>query len=288
MYQGGIEDFLKSNTGLDYRGKVKLIFTSPPYPLNRKKRYGNRQGQDYVNWIAELASSFRDLLDDDGSIVIEIGNSWNRGEPTMSTLALEALLAFRKKGDLHLCQQFVCHNPARLPSPAQWVTIERIRVKDSFTHVWWMAPTPRPAADNSRVLKTYSRSMKELLRKQKYNPGKRPSEHHIGDGSFLKDNGGAIPPNVLIHANTTNDDYLRYCKHHRLAPHPARMPVGLAEFFIKFLTVRRNLVLDPFAGSNVTGAACEALGRRWIGVELNDSYIKGSMSRFNGAARRPS
>lgn len=285
MYRGKIEDFLRSDVGLDYRGRIKLIFTSPPYPLNRKKRYGNLQGQDYVDWIAELAPSFRDLLHDEGSIVIEIGNSWNSGEPTMSTLALEALLAFLRRAELHLCQQFVCYNPARLPSPTQWVNVERIRVKDSFTHVWWMSPTAKPAADNSRVLNGYSKSMKELLRRQKYNAGKRPSQHHIGKASFLNDNGGAIPSNVLTFANTASDHYLRHCKERDLTPHPARMPPGLAEFFIKFLTVKRNLVLDPFAGSNVTGAAAESLGRRWVGVEAEAGYINGSISRFKSVVR---
>lgn len=285
MYLGKIENFVSSDAGLDYRGKVKLIFTSPPYPLNRKKRYGNLQGKDYVDWIAGLAPRFRDLLHDDGSIVMEIGNSWNVGEPTMATLALEALLAFLRKGELRLCQQFVCYNPARLPSPVQWVNVERIRVKDSFTHVWWMSPTAKPAADNTRVLNGYSKSMRELLRRQTYNAGKRPSEHDIGKRSFLKDNGGAIPSNVLTFANTMSDDYLRHCKEHGLTPHPARMPLGLAEFFIKFLTVKRNLVLDPFAGSNVTGAAAETLARRWVGVEANANYITGSMSRFKCAVR---
>ena len=70
---------------------------------------------------------------------MEIGNAWESGRPTMSTLSLRALLAFLEAGGLHLCQQFISHNPARIPSPAQWVTVERIRVKDSFTNVWWMS-----------------------------------------------------------------------------------------------------------------------------------------------------
>lgn len=285
MYRGKIEEFLDSNVGLDCRGKVKLIFTSPPYPLNRKKRYGNLQGQDYIDWIAGLAPRFRDLLHDQGSIVMEIGNSWNPGEPTMATLAIEALLTLLREGDFFLCQQFVCYNPARLPSPAQWVNIERIRVKDSFTHLWWMSPTPRPVADNRRVLKDYSESMKELLHRGTYNAGKRPSEHNIGQTSFLTDNGGAIPSNVLRFSNTTSGEYLRRCKESGFVPHPARMPAGLAEFFIKFLTVKRNLVFDPFAGSNITGASAEGLGRRWIGVEPNTNYIEGSMTRFDDPVR---
>jgi site-specific DNA-methyltransferase (cytosine-N4-specific) len=58
------------------------------------------------------------------------------------------------------------------------------------------------------------------------------------------------------------------------------MAAGLAEFFIRFLTVPRNLVLDPFAGSNVTGAVADRLKRRWICVEPDEEYLRGSLGRF--------
>ena len=84
----------------------------------------------------------------------------------MSTLALKALLAFLEAGQLTLCQQFVWNNPAKLPGPAQWVNIERIRLKDAYTHLWWMSTTDRPYADNRQVLTEYSESMKDLLTRQ--------------------------------------------------------------------------------------------------------------------------
>lgn len=281
IFHSTIEDFLDSEEAESLRHKVQLIFTSPPYPLNTKKKYGNLQGQEYVEWLANLAPQFTKLLKKDGSIVIEIGNSWVPGEPLMSTLALESLLEFLKRGNLNLCQQFISHNPARLPGPAQWVNVERIRAKDSFTHVWWMSPSTRPLADNRNVLQAYSKAMQGLLKRQKYNAGNRPSEHRIGEKSFLSNHGGAIPSNVLTFSNTTSGDaYLEYCRKHNLKPHPARMPAGLAEFFIRFLTKKRNLVLDPFGGSNITGAAAEALKRRWITIEPNHNYIDSSWGRF--------
>jgi site-specific DNA-methyltransferase (cytosine-N4-specific) len=199
----------------------------------------------------------------------------------MSTLGLEALLGFKKRGDLVLCQQFVWHNPARLPTPIEWVNKRRIRVKDSYTHVWWLAKGDHPVANNRRVLVPYSGSMRSLLKTGKYNSGKRPSEHNIGATSFLKDNGGAIPSNVLSISNTEGGDaYHAYCRSHGIKPHPARMPVALAEFFVKFLTRPGDLVLDPFAGSNTTGAAAERHGRRWVVVEAEPDFIDGSRGRF--------
>ena len=281
MYQGTIEAFLDSTIGRRLRGKVQLIFTSPPYPLNRKKRYGNLQNGEYMKWLSDLAPRLTELLKPDGSIVVELGNSWTRRSPTMSTLSLETLMAFRQRGGLHLCQQFICHNPTTLPSPVQWVNRERIRVKDAFTSLWWMSPSERPFADNRRVLKPYSVQMERLLKTQHYNAGERPSQHKIGARSFLNDNGGAIPSNVLTVANTSsNDAYLRYCRQRGAVPHPARMPTSVPEFFIRFLTKARHLVLDPFCGSNSTGSTAEQLKRRWIGIEPNPSYIKSSIGRF--------
>ena len=279
---GLAEDVLESSPITNsIRGNVDLIFTSPPFPLTRKKRYGNKQGDEYVNWLAGFAPIFKKVLKPNGSIVLELGNAWEPGRPVMSTLALKAMLAFLDRGGFALCQQFVWYNPARLPSPAQWVNIERIRVKDAYTHLWWMAITDRPYADNRQILKKYSESMERLLERKTYNCGKRPSGHHIGKNSFLKKNDGAIPSNLIKLANTQGQsNYLNYCRVHKLEPHPARMPKGLAEFFIKFLTKPNELVLDPFAGSNTTGEAAESLGRRWLAIEPNEGYLDGSKGRF--------
>jgi site-specific DNA-methyltransferase (cytosine-N4-specific) len=281
MYVSLIESFLDSEAGRKLRGSVQMIFTSPPFPLNRKKKYGNKTGEEYLGWLRDLAPRLTELLTPDGSIVMELGNAWEPGAPVMSTLALEAFLAFKEAGKLKLCQQFVCHNPARLPSPAQWVNVERIRVKDSFTHVWWMSPTERPKADNRNVLTEYSQEMKELLARRSYNGGRRPSGHLIGQESFFKDNGGAIPPNVFVYSNTTSTGrYREYCREHELKPHPAPMQMEMVRFFVKMLTDPGDLVLDPFGGSNSTGAVAEDLGRRWIAIEPNREYVSGSKGRF--------
>jgi site-specific DNA-methyltransferase (cytosine-N4-specific) len=212
----------------------------------------------------------------------------------MSTLPLEALMAFKKAAKLHLCQHVICHNPARLPSPAAWVNIKRVRLKDSFTHVWWMSKSPNPKADNREVLTPYRDDMKKLLKEQRYNSGMRPSGHVISKTGFLTDHGGSIganvvdfedeksiPESLLSFAGTKWDaKYRDYCARFGLDVHPARMQTMLSAFFIKFLTSEKDLVLDPFAGSNTTGATAEVLKRRWIGVEASEKYARGSRGRF--------
>jgi site-specific DNA-methyltransferase (cytosine-N4-specific) len=284
MLHGKSDEILADGSITRLEGKVNLIFTSPPFPLNRKKRYGNETGEAYIEWLCAFGPLFKKMLAPDGSIVVEMGNSWEPGLPVMSTLALRTLLEFQQKNDLHLCQEFIWHNPAKLPSPAQWVNVERSRVKDSFTKLWWMSPTAKPKASNQRVLQEYSKAMKALLSRGTYNAGKRPSEHDISETAFLRDNGGAIPSNVLTYANTQNgDSYQAFCRENKLLLHPARMPMELARFFIKFLTNVGDLVLDPFGGSNTTGAAAEGLDRFWLSIEASENYIKGSRGRFVGS-----
>ena len=171
MLHGKSDDILAGGSLARFEGKVNLIFTSPPFPLKRKKRYGNETGEAYVKWLCAFGPLFKKMLAPRGSIVVEMGNSWLPGVPLMSTLALRALLEFQEKNELDLCQEFICHNPARLPSPAQWVNVERSRVKDSFTRLWWMASTEKPKANNQRVLQDYSKAMKTLLKRGTYNSG---------------------------------------------------------------------------------------------------------------------
>lgn len=296
---GRTEDLLDSPALDEYRGRVQLVFTSPPFPLLRKKKYGNRTGDEYAAWLAGLAIPLTKFLTPTGSIVLELGNGWNPGTPTVSTIGIKALLAFQEEAGLHLCQEFICYNPARLPTPAEWVAVRRERVKDAFTRVWWLSPTPTPKADNRRVLTEYSGAMRKLLQRGTYSSGRRPSEHKVGVKSFLADNGGAIPPNVLVPPESetptepqavlpipntaSRGGYHEKCRAQNVARHPAAMPEPLVEFFVRFLTDPGELVLDPFAGSNTTGAVAEGLGREWLGIEADADYAAASRVRFAAA-----
>lgn len=281
LYLGDCEKVINAYLKTQNEQKANLIFTSPPFPLSRAKRYGNMNGEEYLQWFANLAPLLRDILTDDGSIVVEIGNAWEKGVPEYSTLPMEALLKFKEQGNLCLCQEFIHYNPSALPAPIEWVNKKRVRVKDAFTRIWWLSKTTHPKADNRKVLVEYSKQMQKLIKNKKYNFGRRPSEHVIGKNSFAINNGGAIPANVIIAANTVGKGaYFDYCRENALDVHPARMPREIPEFFIKFLTDENDLVLDPFAGSNITGAVAEQLNRKWLGIEINHIYAEGSKGRF--------
>lgn len=269
-------------------------------------------GDRYLKWFTDLAPIFAEMLAEDGSIVIEMGNGWEPNRPVQSLLPLKALMSFveNSQSGLRLIQQFVCYNPSRLPSPAQWVTINRMRTVDSFTNIWWIAKSDLPKADNSKVLRPYSSSMLNLLSRGAFNAGKRPSGHDVSEAGFLRNCGGSIahnffeledmdskrkvrlpePFNAFSLSNTiSNDFFTRTCKERGIKkPHPARMQMGLAAFFIQYLTERGDWVLDPFAGSNTTGYAAARLGRRWIAIEAREEYVEQSRIRFEDPALKNS
>lgn len=281
---------------------IDLICTSPPFALLRQKAYGNVAASEYIKWFLQFAHEFKRILKFKGSLVIDIGGTWTRGFPVRSLYHYELMLRLcqaEKDGGcgFFLSQELYWYNPAKLPTPAEWVTVRRERVKDAVNTVWWLSPSEHPKANNRRVLKPYSESQKVLM-KNGYKPKMRPSEHDISD-KFGKDNGGAIPPNifsdteceggigdpvpvnVIAASNTSSNDYYQTrCRKEGIKPHPARFPAALPEFVISLTTEEGDLVLDPFAGSNTTGAVAEKLKRHWLSFEIEENYLKGSKFRF--------
>jgi DNA modification methylase len=274
-------------------GKVNLVITSPPYALHFKKEYGNKSKKEYVEWFLPFAVEIHRILSEDGSFVLNIGGSYNPGTPTRSLYHFKLLIALVEQVGFHLAQECFWYNPAKMPVPAEWVTVRRIRVRDSVEYVWWLSKTAWPKASNLSVLKEYSEDMIRLNRSG-VRETVRPSGHVIRE-SFDKINaGGAIPTNVSeadlaefpetmlkMGNNAANDSYTKQCKDGGIKIHPARFPALLPKFFIKLLTCPNDLVVDPFAGSNTTGAVAESLKRRWLAIEAIEEYLKASTFRFD-------
>lgn len=258
---------------------VNLIVTSPPYALHFKKEYGNVDKAAYVEWFRPFAAEIRRVLTDDGSFVLNIGGSYNAGSPTRSLYHFRLLLMLCDELGFHLAQECFWYNPAKLPTPAEWVNVRRVRIKDAVEYVFWLSKSPFPKANNRHVLTEYSPDMKRLLERG-YRAKQRPSGHNI-TAKFQQDRGGAIPPNLIERGNNeSNSAYIRRCAETGQKAHPARFPAALPEFFIRFLTEAEDVVLDPFAGSNTTGAVAESLARRWLAFEIEPRYVDNARLRF--------
>jgi len=266
------------------RGSVNLVLTSPPYALHFKKEYGNADQSEYVDWFLPFAREIKRVLKDDGSFVLNVGGAWTPGAPLRSLYHYRLLLALCDDIGFNLCQEFFWYNPAKMPAPAEWVNVRRIRVKDSVEYIFWLSVSPHAKADNTQVLLEYSPDMRRLI-KRGVKQTVRPSGHNI-KGSFAADKGGSIPPNLIECGNNeSNSFYIKESKRLGNKIHPARFPAALPAFFIKFLTQPGDSVVDPFAGSNTTGWVAESLGRRWIAIERDRGYADDSALRFADASQ---
>ncbi len=268
---------------------VNLVFTSPPYALHFKKEYGNVDKDQYVRWFLDFGREIKRILREDGSFVLNIGGSYNKGSPTRSVYHYKLLVALVEELGFHLAQECFWYNPAKMPMPAEWVTVRRIRIKDAVEYVWWFSKSPWPKANNRRVLKPYSADMVRLNQRG-VRATVRPSGHNITADFDKMAAGGSIPGNVVEELfsdsmlkfgnNSANDSYTLRCKEVGLKIHPARFPAALPEFFVKLLTDEGDLVVDPFAGSNTTGEVAQRLRRRWIAADEVTEYLEGSKFRF--------
>lgn len=261
---------------------IDLVMTSPPFALLREKSYGNVEQEAYIDWLFAFCRKVHRVLSPQGSFVIDLGGAYQSKRPVRSLYNYRILIKLCDQLDFRLAEEFFWHNPSKLPSPIEWVNKRKIRAKDSVNTVWWLSKTDYPKANVSNVLVPYSERMKKLHENPEkyYKPKARPSGHDIGSG-FATNNGGAIPSNLLQIPNSeSNSRYIQLCKAVGIAAHPARFPQKLPRFFINFLTDPGDTVLDIFAGSNTTGAAAEALRRRWIAFEQNPSYLAASAFRF--------
>lgn len=261
---------------------LDLVMTSPPFALQRQKAYGNKDQTEYLDWLMDFAGLVHAKLKPTGSLVMDVGGAYQKGVPARSLYHLRLPIRFCDEIGFFLAEDFYWFNPAKLPSPIEWVNKRKIRTKDSVNNLWWFSKTEWPKADVRKVLAPYSDRMKKLIEDPAkfYTPGMRPSGHDISAG-FGKDNGGAIPSNLLQIPNTeSNGDYVAGCKLVGADRHPARFPAKLPEFFIRFLTDPGDTVLDIFAGSNTTGAVAEIEGRRWLAFEERADYLAASIFRF--------
>ncbi|WP_270270413.1 DNA-methyltransferase [Enterocloster clostridioformis] len=265
---------------------INLVITSPPFALQRKKAYGNEEQETYVDWLCEFGELVYKKLRDDGSFVIDIGGAYEKGEPSYSLYQFKTLIKLCDEIGFKLAQPFYWHNSSALPAPIEWVNKRKLRAKTSVNTIWWLCKNPRQCkADVTKVLVPYSSRMQRLINNPddyiKGDSVERPSGHVLKKSSWSKDNGGAIPSNMLQFPNSeSNSQYLRYCKSLKIKGHPARFPMALPEFFIKFLTDEGDLVVDIFGGSNTTGMTAEKLSRKWKSFELSKEYVANSVFRF--------
>ena len=244
-------------------GEIDLVVTSPPYALHFKKEYGNADQKQYVAWFLPFAREIRRILRPEGSFVLNVGGAWTPGAPSVPSI----ISAY--------CSRFVT-TWASTSAKSSSGTIRRrclprrmgVRASNpgqGFGRVHLLAVGVGFSQGGQRE------SPASLLQGHgaAHQAGHKADEATVRSQhqtDVLTRSGRAIPANIITCGNNeSNSSYIKQSKKLGQNLPSARFPAELPRFFIEFLTDHDDLVLDPFAGSNTTGAVAEQLGRRVAG-----------------------
>ena len=114
-------------------GSINLVVTSPPFALQRKKEYGNRDQAEYTDWLLEFAALVHRKLTADGSFVLDLGGAYRKGVPARSLYNFRVLIRLCDEIGFYLAEDFYWFNPSKLPSPIEWVNKRKLRAKDAVS-----------------------------------------------------------------------------------------------------------------------------------------------------------
>jgi site-specific DNA-methyltransferase (cytosine-N4-specific) len=266
-------------------GSVQLLLTSSPYPLVRNRDYDNGAWGParFMDTMLTHCDAMKQKLTANGSMVLNLGNCYNPGSPTLNTYQEELVIALRNMG-YWLCGKQTWFNPGK-PKTTSYVTKTRERLGLGTEVYFWFSPSQHPKASNLNVLEPYSeRHLRTIAAGgQRFNGLSGSRQGHPGL-RYRTDNGGRIPFDFIqCGSEGPSGPYGRYCKARGLPLHPARMPARPANFWIRFTTDPGDVVADPFGGSLQVAAQAEALGRHFFTSDYTLEYLRGGTSRFHDA-----
>ena len=213
-----------------------------------------------------LCGEFARLLSSDGSLLLEVSRTWLPGGLVRNPFPYELLVHLCKPPEAggagwHLAQELFRYEiHPLLPSAVAMVEVGQ-RFPDTVFPVWWLSRSPYPRADNRRVLRPYSEAQRRLMHKGD-RAGQRPSGHRLG-GTFGRDNGGAIPSNLIAPTGVPIGGTVNFALGGSQSDRPSWPPTFL-EFVIKLCTEQGGRIAHPFALTDEPRRIAEGLGRRWI------------------------
>ncbi|MEJ8837797.1 site-specific DNA-methyltransferase [Ramlibacter sp. AN1133] len=264
---------------------LHLVLTSPPYPLQRPRAYGNPPVQEYVDFICNAMEPLVRHLVPGGSVCLNLGNDvFEPGTPARSLYSEMVVVAMHTRLGLALMDRLVWQNFSKAPGPTMWASRTRQQLNVAWEPVFWFTNDPKACrSDNRRVLQPHTERHTKLMARggERRNATFGDGANRIREGSFGEMTPGRIPRNVIAvgHRCRSQDEMRALARAEGLPVHSASMPLKLARFLVEFLSEPNDLVVDNFAGWFTTAAACEETGRRWIGSELMAEHARGGSLR---------
>ncbi len=243
---------------------IDLIVTSPPYADCRKNTYGGVHPDKYVEWFLPKSEQFLRILKPTGTFILNIKEKVVKGE--RHTYVIDLILRMREQG-WFWTEEFIWHK--RNCYPGKWPN----RFRDAWERCLQFNKDKKFKMCQEKVMVPMGNWAKSRLRKLSKTDRRRDeSKVNSGFGKNISNWLGrdkAYPTNVL-HLATE-------CANKN---HSATFPVSLPEWFIKLFTEKRDVVLDPFAGSGTTAVAAKELERKYIGIDLSSEYCEIAKSKL--------
>ncbi len=253
-------------------GSVNVIVTSPPYNLGvRYRSYDDSLPREkYLEWTGEWVARAAAALADDGSLFLNVG-----AKPTDPWGAFDVAQAARK----HL----------RLQNTIHW--IKSIAIEKAA------AGARAPIDDDLAVGHYKPINSKRFLHDCHefvfhFTPrGDTPLQRQaIGVRYQDQSNVGrwqGAASGVRCRGNTWFIPYDTIQSRDKERPHPATFPPRLPEMCLRLHGLERiRSVADPFMGLGSTAVACAQLGLNFIGVEMDEGYLKEAVERTRVLAAR--
>ena len=285
---GDCRETLKNVTNLS----VQTCITSPPYYGLRD--YGGEESQigqentpeEYIQNLVSVFRSVRDTLKDDGTLWLNIGDSYYNYRPG--------------KGQ-GLVKQTVSKTKQDLPDKCarRGNKLDGLKEKDLIGIPWmlafalrqdgwylrqdiiWHKPNPMPESVKDRCTKSHEYIFLLSKNKKYYydneaikEPAKDWGTRDRSNGKYHNSGSGLSPHSGLTKSykrknkrsvwSITNKPYK--------GSHFAVFPPDLVEICIKAGSKKNDIILDPFMGSGTTAMVAKSLGRYYLGCELHEDY----------------
>ena len=242
---------------------IDLIVTSPPYADTVS--YGDDVNifspENYPDWILPLFKEASRFLKPTGSFILNINDRIVNGE--RSIYVLDTIVKIVKESGLKLFDRYIWYKKNGLPMGGEK------RLNDRMEYIFHFVRDTKNFKSNMDVVRVPYAKSSVVRYKSPTKEQKRASKSGIaefGDDKILELNPlGSKPPGVF---RFDNAGVLKGAKH------PAPFHPQLPEFFIKWLTDKGDVVLDPFMGGGTTGKVASDLNRNYIGFEINETYIE--------------
>ena len=260
IIQGDCEEILKEFPD----NSIDLIFTSPPYADQRVQTYGGVKPDDYVDWFLPKAAQFLRILKPTGTFLLNIKERVVDGERHI--YVIELILKMREQGWLWT-EEFIWHK--KNSYPGKWPN----RFRDNWERLLQFNKQKKFNMYQDAVTIPVGDWAKDRLANLSETDRTR-DESNVGSG-FGKNISNwlgrdRVYPTNVIHMATE-------CANRN---HSATFPVALPSWFIKLFTKEGDIVLDPFIGAGTTALATVELGRDYVGIDINEEYVKLARNRI--------